>query len=84
MKRLFVRTLAILPTAFLSLYAERAYSDEPTRDGIWLIQTDREFGHVVQTAELILTPKAESKPALKHRFIPDDFDLQDAMQLSSI
>ena len=77
MKRLFVRTLAILPTAFLSLYAERAYSDEPTRDGIWLIQTDREFGHMVRTAELILTPKAESKPALKHRFIPDDFDLQE-------
>ncbi len=41
------------------------------------MQRDNELGIHIQTAELNLTPKAEAKPALKHRFIPDDFDLQD-------
>ena len=71
MKRFFFLTLGLL------CIASFAYADEPERDGIWLNQRDKEFGNIIRTAELTLTPKAAPKPALKYLLIPDDFDLQD-------
>ena len=68
MKRFFFLTMSFLSIASL------VNSDEPTREGIWLQQRDNEFGIIIQTAELTLTPKGEAKPALKYRLIPDDFD----------
>jgi hypothetical protein len=53
------------------------YSDEPVRQGDWLVQDDNELGRRVYTMEMKLTPMPETRPALKHRFIPDEFDLQD-------
>lgn len=56
---------------------EPVYSDEPVRQGDWFVQKDNELGRLVLTRELTLTPMPEARPALKHRFIPDEFDLQD-------
>jgi hypothetical protein len=77
MRHFFVLLLGILATANSSACSLRVQADEPTREGIWLLQRENDFGIQVRTAELILTPKAESRPALKHRFLPDGFDLQD-------
>ena len=52
-------------------------ADEPVRQGDWLAQRDNELGRLVLTRELTLTPMPEARPALKHRLIPDEFELQD-------
>ena len=57
--------------------AELGYSDAPVQKDDWIVQKDNELGRLVLTREMTLTPMPETRPALKHRLIPDDFDLQD-------
>ena len=47
--------------------------DETTRDGDWLVRIEEPHGKRILTMELTLTPRAEPKPALKHRLLPDPF-----------
>ncbi len=78
MKRPCVLRLGILFAVAASFhFCKLAHADEPIRDGIWLNRISDDLGYQIRTAELSLTPKAEAKPALKHKFIADDFELQD-------
>ncbi len=78
MKRLRVLIFSLLSGASpIEFGATFAHADDPIRDGIWSIQRDNEFGLQVQTTGMILTPKTEAKPALKYRFIADEYDLRD-------
>ena len=54
-----------------------ARADEPIRDGDWFDQRDDQLGIVIKTMELVVTPKAVPRPALKHHLIADDFDLRE-------
>ncbi|MHC4398142.1 MAG: hypothetical protein ACYTG0_00510 [Planctomycetota bacterium] len=45
---------------------------EPVEEGGWLVEEDN-----VRTMEMTLHPKGEPRPALKHRLLPDDFDMVD-------
>jgi len=51
--------------------------EEPVREGGWLIEKDERTGASIHTMEMTLHPKAEPRPALKHRLLPDDFDMVD-------
>ena len=64
-------------TSLLVIGGKYVLADDPIREGIWSIQMDTVFGQQVQTADVILTPKAEAKPALKHRLIADEYELRD-------
>ena len=50
-------------------------ADEPTKEGAWLV--DRSTPQWTQTMEMTLYPRGESRPALQHRLLPDDFDFVD-------
>jgi hypothetical protein len=52
-------------------------TDQPRKEGPWLIDRDEQTGIRIHTMEMTLHPKAEPRPALKHRLIPDDFDMLD-------
>ena len=49
-------------------------SPDDQREGDWLVRRDTQAGVQIYTREMTLHPKAEAKPALKHRFIPDRFE----------
>ena len=72
-----IRYWALCGLATSFSLCEPVYSDEPVRQGDWLVQYDNELGRRVYTMEMTLTPMPEARPALKYRFIPDEFDLQD-------
>jgi hypothetical protein len=46
-----------------------------TKEDGWIVQRDEQARLTVRTKELTLYPKAEPRPALKYRLIPDDFDM---------
>ncbi len=48
-------------------------SAQQTEDG-WVFQRDEQAGLTVRTKQLTIYPKAEPRPALKHRFFLDDFE----------
>lgn len=50
---------------------------EPERKGVWLVDRHGSPGIVIHTLEMTLHAKAETRPALKYRLIPDDFDLEE-------
>lgn len=78
MSRLFsIRYWVLCGLAISSSLGQPIYADEPVRQGDWFVQEDKELGRRVYTMEMTLTPMPETRPALKHRFIPDEFDLQD-------
>ncbi len=52
-------------------------ADEPAKHGPWHYDRDEQTGLQVHTMEMTLHAKAEPRPALKHRLLPDDFDLID-------
>ncbi len=64
-----------LLTAAVALTPLVAYS-EPIKEGAWLVETN-DRGIRVRTLKMTLHPKAEPRPALKHRFLPDEFDMLD-------
>lgn len=53
----------------------RLRSEEPSRDGDWLLERDEATGVTTFTMEVTLYPRSEPRPALKYRLVPDDFDL---------
>jgi len=53
-----------------------ARGEEPTKRGGWTITQDDQ-GVRLHTMELTLHPQPEPKPALKHRLVPDEFDMVD-------
>ncbi len=57
--------------------AAAARGEEPVREGGWIRERDERTGVLVQTMEMTLHPRGEPRPALKHRFLPDEFDLVD-------
>lgn len=57
------------------LLANPARSGEAVKEGGWLKEKDEKTGVSVQTMEMTLYPAKEPRPALKHRLVPDDFDL---------
>ncbi len=63
---------ALLATALLLVAAS---GDEPVKEGGWLRQKDDKTGVIIQTMEMTLYPADEPRPALGHRFVPDDFGL---------
>jgi len=78
MKRCFYFALSSLIAVSSSVsFCCMTRSDEPTRDGDWSDIRDAQLGIIVRTMELIVTPKAEPRPALKHYLIPDEFDLRE-------
>ncbi|MBC8868866.1 MAG: hypothetical protein H8E44_05585 [Planctomycetes bacterium] len=54
-----------------------AGDEKPTMEDSWILERDDQTGITVRTMELTLQPKAEPRPALKYRLIPDDFDMRD-------
>jgi len=52
-------------------------SDEPKRDGNWMVAKDEATGVTTRKMDLTLSPKKECKPALRYRLIADGFDLLD-------
>jgi hypothetical protein len=50
----------------------------PKKEDGWLVERDEQTGGSIRTPELMLHPKAEPRPALQYRLIPDDFDMLDA------
>lgn len=78
MKRLFCMALSsFIAVAASTSFCGMARADEPIRDGDWSDQRDDQLGIVIKTMELVVTPKAEPRPALRHHLIPDDFDLRE-------
>lgn len=70
--------MKLLSFALLSLAAAfptQVQSDEPKRDGDWMVVKDSVSGGTTMTMDMTLSPKAESSPALRYRFIADGFDL---------
>lgn len=62
-----------LALATLALSSQLS-AQEQTRDGDWLTSTDPKTGKNTFTMELRLVPASEPRPALKVRFIPDDYE----------
>ncbi len=52
-------------------------SQQTTKEDSWLVEWDEQTGISVRTLEMTLQPKAEARPALRYRLIPDDFDMLD-------
>lgn len=52
-------------------------ADDPVRDGDWMTHRDEALRLTVQTREMTLHPQGEPRPALKHQFITDEFNLID-------
>jgi len=52
-------------------------SKKQTKEDGWIVERDEQTGIRVQTMEMTLHAKAEPRPALKYRLIPDDFDMLD-------
>jgi hypothetical protein len=68
----------ILLVPLLLSIAAAAWADESLqREGMWLRQRDVRAGNVVftYTTELTLHPRAETRPALQYRLLPDETDL---------
>ncbi len=74
---LYFASSALLATASIAGFCRLARSDEPTRDGDWSNIRDNQLGIMIATMELVVTPKAEPRPALKHQLIPDEFELRE-------
>ena len=71
---LFFRSV-VVASSFVCIHSVQA--DEPNREGDWIVQRDEQLGIMVYTLEMVISPKAEARPALKHSLIPDDFDLRE-------
>jgi hypothetical protein len=54
-----------------------AAGEGPIREGGWLKERDEQTGIVVHTMEMTLHPRAEPRPALKYRLLPDEFEMLD-------
>jgi hypothetical protein len=68
----------ILQVPLLLSIAAAASADETLqREGIWIRQRDVRAGNVVftYTTELTLHPRAETRPAMQYRLLPDETDL---------
>lgn len=65
-------TTAVAQDAVADSIASSTSSRDEEREDGWIIRTD-DTGKT-RTRHLTLHPKLEPVPALKHRFIPDDFD----------
>ena len=57
----------------LALDRSSSTSKTTTEDG-WIIERDEQAGINVHTRELTVHPRSAPRPALKYRFIPDEFD----------
>ncbi|MEQ1830617.1 MAG: hypothetical protein ABL921_31990 [Pirellula sp.] len=67
----------LLLFAALCVCIRSALADEPSIEDGWLLTRDPATTYHTMTRELTLHPKSEPKPALKHRLLPDEFDLLD-------
>lgn len=52
-------------------------TEGPVKEGGWIEEKDEQTGILVHTMELTLHPQGEPRPALKHRLLPDEFDMLD-------
>jgi len=52
-------------------------SEQSTKKDSWILEPEEKTGITVWTMELTLHAKAEPRPALKYRLIPDDFEMLD-------
>lgn len=76
MRRFSRTTLAIVLVLFAAMIVPRCISsEEPVKEGGWLRTRDEQTGLMIHSMEMTLYPKAEPRPALKYRLIPDDFDM---------
>jgi hypothetical protein len=57
--------------------ANEMQSNQTREEDGWIIDRDEQAGIMIRTRELTLHPRAEPRPALKYRLIPDDFDRLD-------
>ncbi len=70
----------LVPAAFwmTAFLPSPALGDEPPlKEGGWLESKDDETGVTVRTMEMTLHPQPEPRPALKHRLLPDEFEMLD-------
>lgn len=75
MKTTKMKLLSFAVLSLAATFPAQVQSDEPKRDGDWMAAKDVASGATTMTMEITLSPKAESSPALRYRFIPDGFDL---------
>ncbi len=78
MKRIYLFMFScsvVVASSFINFHSAQA--DEPNREGDWIVQRDEQLGIMVSTLEMVISPKAEARPALKHNLVPDDIDLRD-------
>ncbi len=52
-------------------------AEGPVKERGWIEEKDEQTGILVHTMELTLHPQGEPRPALKHRLLPDEFDMLD-------
>ncbi len=68
-------TMAVACLLCLAFCARCASAAEPRREGGWLHVKDEQTGINLYTMEMTLHPRAEPRPALKYRLVPDSFDM---------
>ncbi len=69
-----VRDLALFSLVVLVAVAQCTAQESPTNLDRWAERLDEQTGILIRTKELTLYPQAESRPALKHRLLPDALD----------
>lgn len=78
MKRCFLFSISCgFFIAWSCVFFSSVQADESNREGDWIVKRDEQLGIMIYTLEMVVSPKAEARPALKHNLIPDDFDLQE-------
>lgn len=78
MKRTWFLWLLSAVFSMTALLPSPAHADElPVKEGGWLISKDDQTGVTVRTMEMKLHPQPEPRPALKHRLLPNEFEMLD-------
>jgi len=61
----------------LLVWGPHVDGEEPVKHGGWLTERDEQAGIQIETMEMTLHPRAEPRPALKYKLLPDEFDMLD-------
>jgi hypothetical protein len=75
MRKLHYQTIAFVAIMLLGSNSSAFAQDKPNSD--WITDTDPTSGKTIQIMELTLHPQPEPQPALKYRFLPDEFEMQE-------
>ncbi len=75
MRKLRHQTITLAALVLLGSNSSAIAQDKPNHG--WITDTDPASGITIQIMEITLHPQPEPQPALKYRFLPDEFEMQD-------